>query len=195
MLNRFDNVIGWEFARADGTLCKCQPGPILSGEKLVDEADFKAALFHRFPQAIGGEMEGSGLCATAIRCHVPWILVKAICDWGDGKKHKKFQPLAAAAATSLGHHVLSSPTALHGLEKRQTSPDAGPGPRGGDPPASSATRPRHQSRRARARDPQPGGTDPSITSDDEPTEESWRVAFQLMKTLEWQPAPTSAVPL
>jgi nucleoside phosphorylase len=62
-------------------------------------------------------MEGVGLAAAAVRHGVPWILVKAICDWADGKKHKKHQPLAAAAAVSLVHHVLSQRDVLHGLDK------------------------------------------------------------------------------
>jgi hypothetical protein len=41
---------------------------------------------------------------------------KATCDWADGKKHKKHQPLAAAAV-SLVHHVLSQADVLHGLWK------------------------------------------------------------------------------
>lgn len=117
LLNRFEHPPGWSFARPDGSPCKLHIGPILSGEKLVDDPEFKASLLHRFPQAIGGEMEGAGLCAAAIRGSVPWILVKAICDWADGKKHGKHQPLAAAAAVSLVHHVLSQPTVLNGLEK------------------------------------------------------------------------------
>ena len=57
-------------------------------------------------------MEGAGLAAAAGRVGVPWILVKAICDWGDGQKHGKHQPLAAAAAVSLVHHVLSQKNVL-----------------------------------------------------------------------------------
>jgi nucleoside phosphorylase len=117
LLNRFDNVVGWDFHRPDGVRVACRLGPVLSGEKLVDEPAFKASLFRTFPQAIGGEMEGAGFCAAAIRSSVPWILVKAICDWGDGNKHKKHQPLAAAAAVSLVHHVLSQKGVLHGLQK------------------------------------------------------------------------------
>jgi nucleoside phosphorylase len=62
-------------------------------------------------------MEGVGLAAAATRENLPWILVKAICDWADGKKHGKHQPLAAAAAVSLVHQVLSQPDVLHGLQK------------------------------------------------------------------------------
>jgi nucleoside phosphorylase len=117
LLNRFENVPHWSFYRPDGSKCERHVGPLLSGEKLVDDPAFKAELFRRYPQAIGGEMEGVGLAAAAIRHGVPWIVVKAICDWADGKKHKKHQPLAAAAAVSLVHHVLSQADVLHGLQK------------------------------------------------------------------------------
>ena len=117
LLNRFENAIRWDFRRPDGIQSACRYGPLLSGEKLVDDPEFKASLFASFPQAIGGEMEGAGLGAAAIRFAVPWIVVKAICDWGDGEKNKKYQPLAAAAAASLVHHVLSHKGSLHGLRK------------------------------------------------------------------------------
>jgi nucleoside phosphorylase len=118
LLNRFENVPTWHFPRPDGKECDLIPGPILSGEKLVDDPDFKRQLFQRFPQAIGGEMEGAGLAAASGRRGIAWILVKSICDWGDGKKHKQEQPLAAAAAASLVHHVLSKRTTLNSIEKR-----------------------------------------------------------------------------
>lgn len=117
LLNRFENVPHWSFCRPDGSRCERHVGPLLSGEKLVDDPAFKAELFDRYPQAIGGDMEGVGLAAAAVRHGVPWILVKAICDWADGKKHKKHQPLAAAAAVSLINHVLSQADVLHGLDK------------------------------------------------------------------------------
>jgi nucleoside phosphorylase len=117
LLNRFENAPTWHFARPDGKDCDLLVGPILSGEKLVDNPEFKLHLFHQFPQAIGGEMEGAGLCAASGRIGTAWILVKSICDWGDGKKHKQHQPLAAATAVSLVHHVLSRKTALNSIEK------------------------------------------------------------------------------
>ena len=117
LLNRFENVQNWQFARPDGSYCSLIVGSILSGEKLIDNPDFKATLFQKFPQAVGGEMEGAGLCAASGRVGTAWILVKSICDWGDGRKHKKHQPLAAAAAASLVHHVLSQKTVLNGIKK------------------------------------------------------------------------------
>jgi nucleoside phosphorylase len=116
LLNRFVHTLGWSFCRPDGSECARRVGPLLSGEKLVDEATFKADLFGRYPVAIGGEMEGVGLAGAAIRHRIPWIVVKAICDWAD-KKSKKHQPLAAAAAVSLVEYVLSQAGVLHGLDK------------------------------------------------------------------------------
>lgn len=112
LLNRFRNVQGWQFALPNGQLARMKIGALLSGEKLIDDSDFKKELFTRFPEGIGGEMEGAGVFAAAAREGVEWILVKAICDWADGHKDDRYQPLAAAAAVSLVHHVLSDAKAL-----------------------------------------------------------------------------------
>ncbi len=116
LLNHFQNTHGWQFNRPDNRTVEKIVGSILSGEKLVDNLEFKTSLFKDFRDAVGGEMEGAGLCAAA-RDRAAWILVKSICDWGDGTKSKKYQSLAAAAATSLVHHVLSNKTALNGIGK------------------------------------------------------------------------------
>jgi nucleoside phosphorylase len=67
-------------------------GLLLSGEKLVDNKEFRARLLNLELEAIGGDMETAGLY-TAVRNHsdfkdryVHWIVVKGICDWGDGYK-------------------------------------------------------------------------------------------------------------
>ena len=117
LLNRFENAADWRFDRPDGIRCDRIIGPVLSGEKLVDDQDFKNSLFRAFPQAVGGEMEGAGLCAATGRIGTAWILVKGICDWADGKKDGRHQPLAAAAATSLVRHVLSRHTALRAIAR------------------------------------------------------------------------------
>lgn len=82
-------------------------GPLLSGEKLVDEPEFKAHLFKTHPTAIGGEMEAAGIYAAAARNRLEWIVLKAICDWGDGKKNKIHQKAAAANACSVVKALLS----------------------------------------------------------------------------------------
>jgi nucleoside phosphorylase/tetratricopeptide (TPR) repeat protein len=115
LLNRFENVDGWEYRHK----FNLKPGSILSGEKLIDDSDFKLQLFKQYPEAIGGEMEGAGLCAAAIENNMPWILVKSICDWADGNKNnpqkEEDQRLAANSAVSLVHHVLLQKTVLNGL--------------------------------------------------------------------------------
>jgi nucleoside phosphorylase len=76
-------------------------GPILSGSKLVDNLEFRNHLFELAPEAIGGEMEGSGLSDVAYLEKRDWILIKSICDWADGNKgedKKKRQALAAENA-------------------------------------------------------------------------------------------------
>jgi nucleoside phosphorylase len=84
-------------------------GLILSGDKLVDNQDFRDQLRILEPEAIGGEMEGAGLYAAAQRNKVDWILVKAICDWADGQKHRnksQRQRKAARNAATFTIHVL-----------------------------------------------------------------------------------------
>lgn len=133
LLNRFVNVHGWEFRRPDGSLVSAKAGQILSGEKLVDSLDYRDSLLEKYPEALGGEMEGAGLFAAADRAKVEWIIVKAICDWGDGNKHKKYQALAAAAAVSLVEHVLGEEGTLSDLrrprETAETSTSQPPTPR------------------------------------------------------------------
>lgn len=110
LLDRFRNfTMGWEFRDPTGGRCEPRPGAILSGEKLIDNPDFKALLFERHPYAIGGEMEGVGLAAAAERERREWILVKGICDWADGEKTDDHQGFAAASSMSLVRHVLSQP--------------------------------------------------------------------------------------
>ena len=88
---------------------KVKFGLILSGAKLVDNQDFREQLRAFGPEAIGGEMEGAGLYAAAQSNKVDWILVKAICDWADGKKsdHKDAnQELAATNAARFIKYVI-----------------------------------------------------------------------------------------
>jgi nucleoside phosphorylase len=112
LLNRFRNVINWHFASPNGKICDLQIGPLLSGEKLVDNPEFKDQLFKQHPTAIGGEMEGAGFASAAERKKCDWIVIKAICDWGDGTKEKQHQAFAAAASVSLAIHVFNQVGAM-----------------------------------------------------------------------------------
>ena len=86
-------------------------GTLLSGEKLVDNVAFRLELQGYAADAIGGEMEGTGLFAAALEKGVDWLVVKAKCDWADGNKGSdkdERQRAAAASAASLLFHVLSN---------------------------------------------------------------------------------------
>jgi nucleoside phosphorylase/tetratricopeptide (TPR) repeat protein len=94
----------WDEARAEVRF-----GLILSGDKLVDNVDFRQQLRAFESEAIGGEMEGAGLYVACQDEKVDWILVKAICDWGDGNKAQDKdarQQLAAQNAASFVLHAL-----------------------------------------------------------------------------------------
>ena len=109
-------------------------GLILSGEKLIDNQVFRDKLLSLAPEALGGEMEGSGLYAAAYLRKTDWILVKAICDWADGTKGQEKdtrQEQAARNAARFTMHVLrqggfaedaekSSPSQTPDQQSRQT---------------------------------------------------------------------------
>ena len=100
--------IGWKQQKGNAPI---HYGPVLSGSKLVDNIDFRNQLFSLVPEAIGGEMEGAGLCDVANDKKKDWILIKGICDWADGHKDEerdKRQALAAENATLFALHVLKS---------------------------------------------------------------------------------------
>jgi len=88
---------------------KVKFGLLLSGDKLIDNQDFRRQLRELAPEAIGGEMEGTGLYSAAQRRKVDWIIIKAICDWADGNKGQdksQHQPMAAENAVRFTIHVL-----------------------------------------------------------------------------------------
>lgn len=79
-------------------------GTILSGEKLVDNIDYRNSLIKlsNDENVIGGEMESCGVAHAAKRFGLSkWIIIKSICDFGDGNKSKnkdQNQDLAADCA-------------------------------------------------------------------------------------------------
>ena len=125
LLDRFSVRDDWDFTLQDKSQCRCEVGQILSGEKLIDDLEYKEQLFSKFSQAIGGEMEGVGLSTAASSHGVPWILVKSISDWADGNKRNenrlRDQALAAATAASLVYAVLSRVHALEGISQRNST--------------------------------------------------------------------------
>src|SRR6202042_3619096 len=64
-------------------------GRFLCGNPLVDYDIERRRLIAFDPQAVGYEMESYGIAAEARQRDVPWVLVKAISDWGNGLKKRK----------------------------------------------------------------------------------------------------------
>jgi hypothetical protein len=114
LLNRAVNLRDWKFQLKSGKVATYHRGLLLSGEKLVDDKTFKATLFRKFPDAIGGEMESSGIAAACESKRVEWLVAKAICDWGEGKSDK-FQEEAAAASADFFYSMFSSEHAFEML--------------------------------------------------------------------------------
>ncbi len=79
-------------------------GLVLSGQKLIDNLNYRDSLRSLHAEAIGGEMEGVGLYASAAEAKVDWIVVKGICDWGHNKNNadkESWQKIAACNAARV----------------------------------------------------------------------------------------------
>jgi nucleoside phosphorylase len=98
-----DHFDGFRQTTWGGT--KVIPGVLLTGEKLIDDIDYRDSLIAIEAEAIGGEMEGIGLYVPCHEHKVDWIVIKAICDWADGNKRvnkeRRQQKAASKAAQFL----------------------------------------------------------------------------------------------
>ena len=84
------------------------PGKILSGPYLIDEN--KKELIEKFSsEVIGIEMEGAYLFAAIQDTNAHTIIVKAVCDFGDGSVQEKFHPTAALLAADCVNKILDNP--------------------------------------------------------------------------------------
>ena len=95
----------WSVKNLFGESVRIEVCKILSGEKLYDDKPERDVLKGKFPEARGGEMESIGLAAACNDEKIPWIMLKGICDFGDGnkslKKHEKQDDAAHCACTAL----------------------------------------------------------------------------------------------
>ena len=85
---------------------KAHVGCIISGNFLVDNKEIKFKLSEIEREAIGGEMEGHVLMEIMGKrdpCPFQAIIIKGVCDYGDGTKEKQWQLTAALAAVEYTH--------------------------------------------------------------------------------------------
>ena len=116
--NSFKNLRDWEYQLPNGDEAKMELCDILSGEKLVDNLNFREELEALFPTAKGGEMEGAGLYAACQDKNTNWILVKSICDFADGKKGNQKeakQALAIETALNICLHLFNKKLVFEGF--------------------------------------------------------------------------------
>lgn len=89
-------------------VAKVRPGVVLSGGKLIDNVDYRDQLLKLEAEALGGEMEGAGLYVSCQEHKVDWIVIKAICDWADGKKKYRKEERQKQAAKNAAEFVVES---------------------------------------------------------------------------------------
>jgi nucleoside phosphorylase len=112
LINFFEGV-----AQTSWTGATVRFGVILTGDKLVDNTQFRDQLTKFEPEAIGGEMEGAGLYVASHDQKVDWIVIKAICDWADGEKDKDKDPNQRIAAANAAQFLVHA--AQHASLKRK----------------------------------------------------------------------------
>ena len=111
LLKVFYPPVGYSHAQADKEV-RIHCGPIISRPDLVDNPDYKEQLKRLRSDALGGEMEGAGIMAAIERIpsehRVEAIVIKAICDWGNGEKSKAadWKPFSSHAAARYVHHQM-----------------------------------------------------------------------------------------
>ena len=82
-------------------------GVMFTGPYYVDDPVMKTAL--GIKEALGIEMERTGMFVDIQQSMTNSIIVKAVCEFGDGKYNKEYQPTAALIAADLVHKCLSDP--------------------------------------------------------------------------------------
>ena len=87
-------------------------GVILSGPYPVDPAVTKTLVEKFTHEGIGIEMDGAYPFAENQQTTLNYIIIKAVCDFGDGKNITKYYHTAALLAADLVHKCLSEPHAV-----------------------------------------------------------------------------------
>ena len=89
-----------------GRISKVHTGEIMSGPALVDNKEMRDKFARNAPEARGGEMEAYILGEIEEEEGLSVVVIKAVADYGDGKKAKNWQLTAAMAAAQYAEHKL-----------------------------------------------------------------------------------------
>lgn len=96
------------FAQTKWKGANVRVGVLLTGDKLVDNVDYRNQLIKFETEAEGGEMEGAGLYVSSYDNKVDWIVIKAICDWADGNKEVDKEERQKLAAKNAVQFIIDS---------------------------------------------------------------------------------------
>ena len=92
-------------------------GVILSGPYYANDSIMKKTLIKNFAcEATCIEMSRSHLFTTNQQTIANTVIIKAICDFGDGKNNEVYESTAALLAADLVNQCLSDPQALEMLK-------------------------------------------------------------------------------
>ena len=124
----FHNLVNWPNDEIKSRLknfgmerTEIQFGKILSAPCLSDDPEIKIRLHKSYSsEVIGIEMEGTNLFATAQKSDIHTIIVKAVCDFGDGNNREVLHPTAALLAADCVSTVLSDTQIPEMLKKKGT---------------------------------------------------------------------------
>ena len=112
LLQVFSSPVGYSHTQ-DGKKVEVHCCPFIARPDLVDSPKYKEELKRLRPDALGGEMEGAGIMAAVkndtSEYKVEAIIIKAICDWGDGKKSEAadWKPFSSHAVARYVHHQMN----------------------------------------------------------------------------------------
>lgn len=84
-----DSAFSWSDFIVNGNYPKVHTGNFISGEKLLDNPQYRNYLKMKFREAMALDMEGVGVASASTFNRVyDWLVVKGISDLGDGNKGK-----------------------------------------------------------------------------------------------------------
>ena len=108
LLQVFSSPIGYSHTQ-DGKEVKVHCSPFITGPLIVS-SKHKEQLKGLRPDALGGDIEGADIMAAAENApyKVEAIVIKAICNWGDGKKSEAagWKPFSSHAAARYVYHQM-----------------------------------------------------------------------------------------